>query len=185
MTIESNRQSTSLPLVIVAAVARNGIIGGDNRLLWSLRSDLRRFRALTMGKPMLMGRRTYESIGKPLPGRETVIITRSRPSVPEGVHVVGDLEAALALGQARARAMGADAVIVAGGGEIYRELMPRCDKLHITEVDLTPAGDTYFPSIDSAMWVEVSRDVHAPGEGDDAGFAFVDYERRNKQPSVG
>ena len=173
-------QSPQVPLILVVAVASNGVIGGDNRLLWKLRSDMRHFRDLTIGKPMIMGRKTFESIGKPLPGRETIVVTRRGASFPAGVHVANDLEAALELGQVRARAMGADGVIVAGGAEIYRALMERCDRLEVTEVALEPEGDAIFPAINANSWREVSREAHPPGEGDEVPFTFVGYERQNR-----
>lgn len=170
-------RASSVPLVIVAAVARNGVIGGDNRLLWKLRSDLRHFRTLTMGKPLIMGRRTFESIGRPLPGRETIVVTRQGGSPADTVHMAASPQAAVELGRERARAMGADAVMIVGGGEIYRALISDCDRLEITEVDLEPQGDTTFPEIDPAVWREVGREAHAPGEGDEIAFTFVAYER--------
>jgi dihydrofolate reductase len=169
----------TVPLVVVAAVARNGVIGGDNRLLWRLRSDMRRFRSLTMGKPLIMGRRTFDSIGKPLPGRETIVVTRQHAELPEGVHRVAKLQDAVQLAQVRARALAADAVMVVGGGEIYRALIDSCDRLEITEVELEPEGDTTFPDIDPSIWREVHREAHSAGEGDEVAFTFVAYERRS------
>ena len=110
----------SVPIVLIVAVADNGVIGRDNTLIWRLRSDLQRFKALTLGKPMVMGRKTFQSIGKPLPGRETIVVTRDASFRPEGVFTAPSLEEALALAQSRAAALGADAVPVVGGGEIYR-----------------------------------------------------------------
>ena len=173
-------EAASLPLVMVAAVARNGAIGRDNKLLWRLRSDMAHFRATTMGRPVLMGRKTWESIGKPLPGREIVVVTRDTGFAPPaaGVHVAHAIDAALALAEARARAMGAPEVVVAGGGEIYRALIDRAYRLVITEVDLSPDGDAFFPPIEAAVWEEVSREPHPPAQGDEAAFAFVTYRRR-------
>ncbi len=166
------------PLLIVAAVARNGVIGANNRLLWRLSSDLKRFKALTVGKPLVMGRKTFESIGRPLPGRETIVVTRHAAFVPAGALVVHSLEAALALAAERAAAMGADAIVIAGGGEIYAQTMERADRLAITEVALDPEGDVRFPSIDPAEWREVRREPGERGARDEADFAFVDYQRR-------
>ncbi len=166
-----------LPLVIVAAVARNGVVGGDNRLLWRLSSDLRRFKALTLGKPLVMGRKTFASIGRPLPGRETIVLTRDSGFAPAGVHVVHDLAAALELADERARAMGAQAIIIAGGAELYAQTIGLADRLAITEVALAPEGDAVFPRIDPARWREVRREPSVRGPNDEADFAFVDYER--------
>ncbi len=168
---------TKIPLVIIAAVARNGIIGDGEAMPWRLPGDLKRFKALTLGKPMIMGRKTFASIGRALPGRETIVATRDRSFAGAGVLVVHSLEEALALGQTRARAMGASAVILAGGGDLYAQLMHGADRLELTEVDMTPRGATRFPPVDPKIWREVSRQTHSPGPGDDAGFSFVAYER--------
>ena len=166
------------PLLLVAAVARNGVIGADNRLLWRLPSDMKRFKALTMGMPLVMGRKTFESIGRPLPGRETIVVTRDPAFAAEGVHVAHDLSAALALAQDRATATGAGAVVIAGGGEIYARSIALADRLAITEVALAPDGDARFPPIDPAHWREVRRDPGVRGPKDEADFCFVDYQRR-------
>ncbi|HME84645.1 MAG TPA: dihydrofolate reductase [Roseiarcus sp.] len=172
------------PLVIVAAVARNGVIGGGNRLLWRLPSDLRRFKALTMGKPLVMGRKTFQSIGRPLPGRETIVLTRDTGLAPVGALVAHDLEAALALAQKRATAMEADAVVIAGGGEIYAQTIDRAERLAITEVAVEPEGDARFPPIDPAVWREVRREPGARGPKDEADFTFVEYERAGEKASA-
>ncbi len=167
----------TLPLVIVAAMARNRVIGGNNQLLWRLSSDLKRFKALTLGKPMIMGRKTWDSIGRPLPGRESIVVTRDRSFQPVGAHVVHDIDAALALGHELAIKMGADSLILAGGGDLYRQMINQCARLHMTEVDLAPEGDAVFPVIDPQLWQEVSRQTHPAGPGDEAAFAFVDYKK--------
>jgi len=166
------------PLVIVAAVARNGVIGGDNRLLWRLRSDLKRFRLLTWGFPVIMGRKTFESIGKPLPGRECIVVTREARRRIDGVEVAYSIDEALFLAGNAMLRMGVPHAFVAGGAEIYRALMPRAQRLEITEVDLTPEGDAHFPVIARADWREVKREVHKAGPDDEADYAFVSYERR-------
>ena len=167
-----------LPLVHVVAVGRNGVIGDESGLLWRLPSDLKRFKAITMGKPMLMGRRTFATIGKPLPGRETIVLTRDASFAAPGVVAACDLDAALALASERGRAMGAPEVIVAGGGELYRQTLARAVRLDVTEVDLAPEGDATYPAVDPAQWREVSRTPHPRGEKDDASFTVVVYERR-------
>jgi dihydrofolate reductase len=168
-----------VPLAIVVAAASNGVIGRDNRLLWRLKTDLRRFRALTLGKPLVMGRKTFQSIGKPLPGRECIVVTRDRTFRPEGVRVVHDLGAALALGRQVAREMDADAVMIGGGGEIYAATLPLADRVHLTEVALAPEGDAHFPPLDPTQFRAVHREEHPAGPDDEAAFAFVDYERRD------
>src|SRR5205823_2878016 len=117
--------------VLVGAVARNGVIGHENRLLWRLSSDMKRFKALTIGKPLVMGRKTFQSIGRALPGRETVVATRDRSFSGEGVHVAYDIEAALALAKTLAEAMSADAIVIAGGAEIYAQTIGRAHRLAI------------------------------------------------------
>ena len=165
------------PLVIVAAVAENGVIGGSNELLWRLPSDLRRFKARTFGKPIVMGRKTFQSIGHVLPGRETIVVTRDEAFRPEGARVAHSLDDALALAEERARATGADAVVIAGGAEVYAETIGRADRLAITEVALAPQGDARFPPIDANVWREVHREPVVRGPRDEADFTFVDYER--------
>lgn len=180
------------PIVIVAAIAANGVIGRDNRTPWHLPSDLAHFRALTFGKPLLMGRKTYESIGRPLPGRSTIVLSRQADfganfSFPTDVQVADNVTAALALAKAAAQARAVDEIILAGGTELFALLIDRVARLHLTLVDLSPEGDTYFPSIDWSQWQEVRREAHAPQKGDDAAFTFLDFERRDlveRRPGV-
>ncbi len=164
-------------IVFVVAVARNGVIGAGGKLPWRLPSDLKRFRETTWGRPMIMGRKTFSSIGKALPGRETIVVTRDSSFHFEGVHVAHDIEAALALGAQRASAMGVDEIMVVGGGEIYRALLPRADRVVLTEVDLAPEGDAAFPALDPTAWAEVSRDAPPRGPKDDASFVVKVFER--------
>ena len=167
-----------LPVVMVAAMARNGVIGVANGLPWHMRSDLKHFRAATMGKPLVMGRKTYQSIGRPLPGRQMIVVTRDPGFAAEGVQAVDGLDAALSLADMIARQSGAGEVIIAGGAMIYAEAMESADRLLLTELDLDAEGDARFPPIDPAHWREVSRLAHPRGEGDDAGYSVVAYERR-------
>lgn len=175
----------TVPLALVAAIAKNGVIGEANRMPWRLPSDLKRFRAVTLGKPLLMGRKTFQSIGRPLPGRETIILTRDPDfdpfpgsRTPPEVHLAHGLDQALALAQARAGAMGADEIIVAGGSYLYEALLGRAERMHLTFVDLEPQGDVRFPAIDWSDWVEERRVAPAPAPKDEASFAFVDFRRR-------
>lgn len=178
-------QRPRVPLAIVAAIGENGVIGDGRGLPWRLPSDLKHFRRITMGKPLLMGRKTFESIGRALPGRETIVVTRdpgfdpSRGGPPAAaVHVSHDPDAALELAQARAQAMGADEIIVAGGGTLYESLIDRAERMHLTFVDLAPRGAVRFPDIDWSHWLEVNRQRPRPTAKDEATFAFVDFERR-------
>jgi dihydrofolate reductase len=167
-----------VPLVLVAAVARNGIIGAKGGLPWRLSGDLKRFKALTWGKPLVMGRKTFESIGRALPGRETIVVTRDPAFAPSGVLVVHDLDAALDLAAERAGAMGADEIVIGGGAEIYAQTIARASRLFITEVVLDAEGEARFPPINPQEWREISREIGERGSRDDADFAFVSYERR-------
>ena len=156
-----------MTVTIVAAVARNGVIGVGGGLPWHLPEDLRRFKELTIGHVLVMGRRTYESIGRPLPGRTTVVVTR-RPDWSAGADEViraRDVPGALALATEID-----DEVFVVGGGQVYEEALPLADRLELTFVDAEPEGDTFFPEVDWSQWREVARE-----EGD--GVAYVTYER--------
>lgn len=169
--------AVSVPLVLVAAVAKNGVIGRAGALPWRLPGDLKHFRERTWGRPMIMGRKTWNSIGKPLPGRRSIVVTRDRGFAAPGAEVAPDIEAAIALARRLAADMAAPDVAVIGGGEIYRATIDRAARLAITEVDLSPEGDAHFPRIDPSIWREAARQAHPAGPGDEAAYAFVDYER--------
>jgi dihydrofolate reductase len=168
----------SLTLVGVVAVADNGVIGQGNALPWHISDDLKRFRGLTLGKPLIMGRKTFAAIGRALPGRETIVVTRDAKFVPPaGVFTAATIDAALQLATTRADLLGASEIIVAGGGEIYAALLDRIDLLHMTYVHCTPEGDAFFPPIDWSHWREVFREDHLPETGGDAGYTWADYIR--------
>ncbi|GAA1632166.1 type 3 dihydrofolate reductase [Kribbella alba] len=152
-----------MTVILIAAVGSNGVIGRDNDLPWRIREDLQHFKQVTLGHTLVMGRKTYDSIGRPLPGRRTVVVTRQPDWSADGVEAAHDLEAALKL------ADGKD-VYVAGGGEIYRAALPYADRLELTEVDQSPAGDVTFPAFDRSDWLETTRVPHD-------GFSFVSYAR--------
>lgn len=162
----------SVRVSLIAAVARNGVIGRDGDMPWRLSADLKYFKATTMGKPLIMGRRTYESIGRALPGRTNIVVTRSADFAAEGVEVAAGLDQALAVAGGDA----ADEVMVIGGGEIYAAALPRADRLYLTEIHMDATGDVCFPAFDRAEWREVSRDDH-PAEDDNPAFSFVVLER--------
>jgi dihydrofolate reductase len=166
-----------MDIVLIAAIAPNGVIGRGNALPWRLRSDLQHFRALTMGRPVVMGRKTYLSIGKPLPGRTTIVVSRDRSFAAPGIVVAPNVAAALAVARGDALRRGVGAVFVAGGAEIYTHALAEATQLAITEVRQTVEGDVRFPSIDRNAWQEIARDEREPGTGDDAAFAFVTYRR--------
>ena len=169
--------SPQIAIVLLAAVAENGVIGRDNALPWRLKSDLQRFRAVTMGKPVVMGRKTYLSIGKPLSGRTNIVVSRSAGFAAPGIVSAGNLDAALGVARGEALRRGADAIVIIGGTEIFARTMPLADRLDITLVHASPAGDTYFPKIDPHVWREVERREQAAGPQDDAGFAHITYKR--------
>jgi dihydrofolate reductase len=166
-----------VPITLVAALAENGVIGRDNGLPWRLKSDMVHFRAITMGKPVVMGRKTFLSIGRPLPGRTTIVVSRDHTFAAPGVVVAPTVEAALTVAQGDALRRGADCIIVAGGADLYAQTMPLAERLHITYVHRAVDGDAYFPAIDRSVWLETGRDEHAAAAGDDAAFAFVIYQR--------
>jgi dihydrofolate reductase len=168
----------SLPVVIVVAAAENGVIGRDNQLIWRLKTDLRRFRELTLGRPVIMGRKTFQSIGKPLPGRETIVLTRDPEFRQEGVAIEHTIDAALARGQEIGLRMGADSVVVAGGGEVYALAMPHVSRIHLTLVHANPDGDALFPPVNLARFKQLGCEEHAAGPDDEHAFAFIDYTRR-------
>jgi dihydrofolate reductase len=168
---------TAMKIVLLAAVADNGVIGRDNALPFRQSSDLKRFKALTMGKPVLMGRKTYVSIGKPLPGRTNIVLTRDPAFAAPGVVVARNLDAALASARGDALRRGADEIVVIGGTDIFAQTMALADRLEITHVHSRPDGDTFFPPIDPQLWREATRSDHPAGPKDEASFSYVSYAR--------
>jgi dihydrofolate reductase len=164
-------------ILLVAAVAENGVIGRGNALPWRLKSDMQHFRALTMGKPVVMGRKTYLSIGKPLKGRTTIVISRDRNFTAPGIVVAPSLDAALAAARGDALRRNADTIIVAGGADIYAQAMPLATQLAVTHVHKRVDGDAHFPAIAADEWHESARSEHEAAAEDEAAFAFVSYER--------
>lgn len=150
-------------LVIVVAVADNGVIGANGGMPWRLSGDLRRVKALTMGKPLIMGRRTYKSIGRPLPGRQTIVLTSDPAFRPDGVAVVADFDAALDRARAAAAEMDAEEIIAFGGAGIYSLALPLAARMELTEIHARPEGDTYFPEFPRREWREVARETNAGG----------------------
>lgn len=165
-------------IAFVVAVAENGVIGRDGKLPWQLPSDLKRFRKLTLGKPMIMGRKTYESIGRPLDGRDTIVVTRDRGFSVPGVHVAGSVEEAIALGRALAAKRGVDEVAVIGGEEVFRLALPQASRIYLTLVHGSPQGDTRFDLPDAKTWRETAREPMPQGAGDQFPADFVVLERQ-------
>jgi len=168
------------PLIsLIAAMAENGTIGRDNTLPWRLPEDLKRFKSLTMGKLLLMGRKTYESIGRPLPGRTSIVLTRDRNWKAEGVVIVGSL------GQALSYARDAEELVAIGGAEIYRLLMPFARRIHLTLVHAEIPGDTFFPDFDPTQWADVECHSHPADERNAYPFTFVTLERKSEPQAPG
>ena len=168
----------SVPVWIVVAAAENGVIGMDGDMPWHLSTDLKRFKALTLGKPMIMGRKTFESIGKPLPGRTSIVVTRDAEWQSPGAVSVSSTEQALLVAQQIAHAEKAEAVCVVGGGQIYAQTIKLADVLHVTRVAAHPDGDTHFPDIDVDVWKEISSEDIPAGERDTAATCYLIYQKR-------
>lgn len=169
---------TPLPLVMVLAVAENGVIGRGQALPWDLPDDLQHFKRTTLGRPVLMGRKTFESVGRPLPGRMNIVITRDPNWSAPGVRAVQNLDDAIALATDQALLDGADALMVIGGAEIYRLALPRAQRIVLTEVHGAVDGDAFFDLSQLADWQEVSRERFAGGERNSHDFSVVDLKRR-------
>jgi dihydrofolate reductase len=166
-----------MDVILVAAIAENGVMGRDNTLPWRLKSDMAHFRALTTGKPVIMGRKTYRSIGKPLQGRTTIVVSRDATFAAPGIVVAPSLGAALGSARGDALRRNVDAIVIAGGADIYAQAMPHATRLSITHVCVRVDGDARFPAIDPKLWREIDRSEHKAGAEDEAAFAFVNYAR--------
>ena len=163
-------------LCLICAMGHNRVIGRNGDLPWQLPVDLRHFKSVTMGKPIIMGRKTFESIGRPLPGRKNIVVTRRAKFASDGVMISNNLTAAIALGKAIASEDNVDEIMIIGGGEIYAKALSHADRLYLTEVHTYIDGDTFFPALDPGLWREKSRTSHA-AEGDKPGFDFILLER--------
>ena len=163
---------------MIAGVAENGVIGSDQTIPWRVPSDMAFFKKTTMGKPIVMGRKQFETVGKPLPGRTNIVITRQRDYRPEGVLVFHDIDAALDRARAIAEADGVDEIMIIGGGELYAQLIDRAERLYITHIDLSPEGDVRFPAIAPEQWTVVDLPEVTPSPKDEATYRVKVYERR-------
>jgi dihydrofolate reductase len=168
----------TVKIAMIAGVAENGVIGNDQTIPWRVPSDMAFFKKTTMGKPIVMGRKQYETVGRPLPGRTNIVITRQADYQPEGVVVVHGIDAALARARAVAEAEGVDEIMIIGGGELYAQLIDRADRLYITHIDLSPAGDVRFPTIKPEQWSVVDLPEVMPSPKDEASYRVKVYERR-------
>jgi len=167
----------SLPLTLVVAMAENRVIGRDNGLIWRIKSDLKYFKANTIGRPVIMGRKTFASIGRPLPGRENIVLTRDTSFSVPGIHAVYTMDAALDLANQLAPALRASEIAVAGGADIYAQLLPQASKIVLTLVHAKPEGDAFFPAFEHMGFVETFREGHQAGPDDQYSFTYITYER--------
>lgn len=168
-----------MKISLIVAMDRNRVIGTDNRLPWHLPADLKHFRALTIGKPVLMGRKTYQSIGKPLAKRENIVLSRQLDFVAPGCQVVRSIEEAMAL----VRTQGAEELMVIGGAQLYVAMLPLADRLYITEIDTAVAGDARFPPIDPSQWHEIARQQHPADAHNPYNYNFLTLEKiENAKP---
>jgi dihydrofolate reductase len=169
-----------MEIVLVVAVAENGVIGRDNAIPWRLKADLQRFKAITMNRPIVMGRKTFESLRRPLPGRTNIVVTRDPDYRARGAVVTTSFEHARAVALGDALRRFATEIAIIGGAEIYAQWMGVADRIELTEVHARPEGDTRFDAIDAKHWEEVARERHPAGEGDSADFSYVTYRRRGR-----
>jgi dihydrofolate reductase len=162
---------------IIVAVADNGVIGDAGGLPWRMPSDLKRFRAMTMGKPVVMGRKTFQSLTKALDGRDNIVVTRDSEFAAVGAETASSLAAALAIARSHAARRGGEEVMVIGGGEIYAAALPLADRVYLTRIHTEAAGDTRFPALDAARWRLVSAEPLPRGEKDDFAATLMTYDR--------
>jgi dihydrofolate reductase len=158
-------------LAIIAALSRNRVIGKDNQLPWRLPADLKHFKAATLGKPVIMGRKTFDSIGKPLPGRANIVVTRDTQFRADGIAVAHSLDDALA------QAHAAPEIMLIGGAQLYAQALPRAQRLYLTLIDADFDGDAHFPDYDPTEWRETAREDHAPDENNPYRYSFLILER--------
>ncbi|MDP2205217.1 MAG: dihydrofolate reductase [Alphaproteobacteria bacterium] len=168
---------TAAKISLIAAVAENGVIGKGNELPWRIKSEMQYFKRTTSGKPVVMGRKSFESLGKPLTDRTNIIISRNPEYRIEGCVTVTSLDEGLAAAQEVAARDGVDEIFIGGGADIYRQTLPLADRLYLTDVHLTPEGDTLFPAFDRAGWREVKREFHAAKDGESADYTITVLER--------
>ena len=166
-------------IALIAAVADNGVIGNNNALPWHIPADLKHFKQVTMGKPIIMGRLTYESIGKVLPGRSNIVVTKSNAFLAPGVHVCHSLEAAINLAKTRVSGMRVGEVVIVGGGQIYRQAMPLVDRMYLTRVKRAVSGDAIFPAYRAQEWEKVSIGS-CPATADQPACEFLMLTRRRQ-----
>jgi dihydrofolate reductase len=170
-----------MEIVLIVAVAENGVIGRDNAIPWRLKSDQQRFKAITLNKPVVMGRKTFQSLRRPLPGRTNIVVTRDPNYRAAGAVVTTSFENARAVAHGDALRRFATEIAIIGGAEVYAQWMAVADRLEITEVHARPEGDTRFAAIDAAAWEEVARVRNPAGPDDSADFSYVTFRRRKQR----
>jgi len=168
----------SITISMIAGVAENGVIGTEQTIPWRIPSDMAFFKRTTMGKPVIMGRKQYETVRRPLPGRTNIVLTRQSGYSAEGIEVFADVDAALEHAKKIAARDGVDEIMIIGGGDLYAQLMPRADRLYISHIDLSPKGEVYFPAIQPADWTVVDLPEVEPNPKDEASYRVKVYERR-------
>ena len=167
-----------MKIVLVAAIGENNVIGRDGALPWRLKSDLKHFRQVTLNRPVIMGRKTYMSIGKPLKDRTNIVLTSDLGLVAPGAVLATSMDAAFAYARQDAEKRGVNEIMVIGGSDVFAAALPIAERLEITHVHASPEGDSYFPPIDPQVWREAAREKHAAGPDDDASFTVATYLRR-------
>lgn len=171
----------TIKVSLIAAVAENGVIGKDNQLPWHIKSEFQYFKNTTLGHPIVMGRRSFESLGKPLPKRANIVVTRDKTFAAQGVIVAHSLEEGIKIAKDIAAKDKVEEVFIGGGADIYRLSLPGADRLYLTEVHLKPEGDTRFPDFDRGDWKEVKREYHPAAEGETAAYTITVLERKLPQ----
>ena len=168
---------TGIKISLVVAAARNGVIGIQNTLPWTLPSELKRFKELTTGHPLVMGRKTYEAIGQPLAKRDNIVVTRGEIMDDPTVHTVNSVEEGIALAKRFAVNRKVDEIMIIGGGQIYEQTLPLADRIYFTSVDMDVEGDTLFPNLSPERWREIAREEHKAGPDDSADYTIVTLDR--------
>ncbi len=166
-----------MTIALIVAASKNNVIGRNNQLPWHLPGDLQYFKAMTLGKPVIMGRKTFESIGKPLPGRDNIVISRQADYPSEGIKLVSSLDQAVALGESINLINGADEVMIIGGAQIYAESLDLADRVYLTRVHRYVEGDAYFPDLDAELWHQIAREDISAKEPNPFDFSYLVLER--------
>ncbi len=167
---------TSLPLAMIAALAENHVIGLDNKMPWHLPADLKHFKAMTLGKPIIMGRKTWDSLGRPLPGRLNLVVSRQPGLQLEGAETFTSLDDALQRAEAWAREQGADEIMLIGGAQLYTQALDRAQRLYLTRIEASPEGDAFFPQFDETRWQRIDSQAH-PASGEAPAYRFETWQR--------